>query len=61
MTHAGQMHSVGDGAFAGDGPVGVEQLGEAAGEDAEVVSTLGGGEEQGLGRRGGVVEAIGQD
>ena len=49
----------GDGAFEGDGAVGVEQLDESTGEDAEVVVALGGGDEQGLGRRGGVVEAVG--
>ena len=43
----------------GDGAVGVEQLDESTGEDAEVVVALGGGDEQGLGRRGGVVEAVG--
>ena len=49
----------GDGTFEGDGSVGVEQLDETAGEDAEVVGVFGGGGEQGLGRRGGVVEAVG--
>ena len=39
--------------------MGVEQLDESADEDAEVVVALGGGDEQGLGRRGGVVEAVG--
>ena len=49
----------GDGAFEGDGALGVEQLDESAGEDAEVVVALGGGDEQRLGRGGGVVEAVG--
>ena len=49
----------GDGAFEGDGAVGVEQLGEAAGEDPEVVAALRGDEAQGLGRRGGMMEAVG--
>ena len=40
-------------------PVGVEQLDEPAGEDTEVVVTLGGGGEQGLDRWGGVVETVG--
>ena len=48
-----------NGAFERDGSVGVEQLDESAGEDAEVVVALGGGDEQGLGRGGGVVEAVG--
>ena len=41
------------------GPVGVEQLDESAGEDAEVVVAFGGGGEQGFRRRGGVMEAVG--
>ena len=64
MTHPPEVGGVGvegggDGAFERDGSVGVEQLDESAGEDAEVVVALGGGDEQGLGRRGGVVEAVG--
>ena len=64
VAHASQMRGVGverggDGAFEGDGAVGVEQLGEAAGEDPEVVAALRGDEEQGLGRRGGMMEAVG--
>ena len=39
--------------------MGVEQLDESAGEYAEVVVALGGGDEQRLGRGGGVVEAVG--
>ena len=63
VSHAGQMggialHSGDDGAFQVEGAVRIEQLDEAAGEDAEVVVTLRGGEEQGLGRRGGVVEPV---
>ena len=54
VAHAGQMGGVGverggDGAFEGDGSVGVEQLDESAGEDAEVVVAFRGGGEQGLG------------
>ena len=49
----------GDGAFEGDGAVGVEQLDESAGEYAEVVVALRSGDEQRLGRGGGVVEAVG--
>ena len=49
----------GDGAFEGEGSVGVEQLDESAGEDAEVVVAFGGGGEQGFRRRGGVMEAVG--
>ena len=64
VTHAGEVRGVGverggDGTFEGDGSMGVEQLDESADEDAEVVVALGGGDEQGLGRRGGVVEAVG--
>ena len=64
VAHAGQMGGVGfegggDGAFEGDGAVGVEQFDESAGEDAEMVVALGGGGEQGFGGRGGVVEAVG--
>ena len=64
VAHASQMRGVGverggDGAFEGEGAVGVEQLGEAAGEDPEVVAALRGDEEQGLGRRGGMMEAVG--
>ena len=64
VTHPPEVGGVGvegggDGAFEGDGSVGVEQLDESADEDAEVVVALGGGDEQGLGRRGGVVEAVG--
>ena len=64
VTHPPEVGGVGlerggDGAFEGDGAVGVEQLDESAGEDAEVVVTLGGGDEQGLGRGGGVVETVG--
>lgn len=39
--------------------MGVEQLGESAGQKAEVVVALGGDDEQGLGRRRCVVEAVG--
>ena len=64
MTHPPEVGGVGvegggDGAFERDGSVGVEQLDESTDEDAEVVVALGGGDEQGLGRRGGVVEAVG--
>ena len=64
MAHSPEVGGVGlerggDGAFEGDGAVGVEQLDESAGEDAEVVVALGGGGEQGLGRWGGVVETVG--
>ena len=64
VTHPPEVGGVGvegggDGAFERDGSVGVEQLDESTGEDAEVVVALGGGDEQGLGRRGGVVEAVG--
>ena len=64
VTHPPEVGGVGlkrggDGAFECDGAVGVEQLDESAGEDTEVVVTLGGGGEQGLGRGGGVVEAVG--
>ena len=64
MAHPPEVRGVGlkrggDGAFEGDGSVGVEQLDESAGEDAEVVVALGGGGEQGFRRRGGVVEAVG--
>ena len=64
MTHPPEVGGVGvegggDGAFERDGSVGVEQLDESADEDAEVVVALGGGDEQGLGRGGGVVEAVG--
>ena len=64
VTHPPEVGGVGvegggDGAFERDGSVGVEQLDESADEDAEVVVALGGGDEQGLGRRGGVVEAVG--
>ena len=64
MAHPPEVGGVGlerggDGAFEGDGSVGVEQLDESAGEDAEVVVALGGGDEQRLGRGGGVVEAVG--
>ena len=38
----------GDGAFEGEGSVGVEQRDECAGEAPEVVVALGGGDEQGL-------------
>ena len=53
MTHPPEIGGVGlerggDGAFEGDGAVGVEQLDESAGEDAEVVVALGGGDEQGF-------------
>ena len=37
-----------DGAFERDRAVGVEQIDESAGEDAEVVVALGGGGEQGF-------------
>ena len=53
------MKRGGDGAFEGEGSVGVEQLDESAGEDAEVVVAFGGGGEQGFRRRGGVMEAVG--
>ena len=64
MTHPPEVGGVGlerggDGTFEGDGTMGVEQLDESAGEDAEVVVALGGGGEQGFRRRGGVVEAVG--
>ena len=64
MTHPPEVGGVGlerggDGAFECDGAVGVKQLDEPAGEDTEVVVTLGGGGEQGLGRWGGVVETVG--
>ena len=64
VTHPPEVGGVGvegggDGAFERDGSVGVEQLDESADEDAEVVVALGGGDEQGLGRGGGVVEAVG--
>ena len=64
MTHPPEVGGVGlerggDGAFECDGAVGVEQLDESAGEDAEVVAALGGGDEQSLGRWGGVVETVG--
>ena len=64
MTHPPEVGGVGlerggDGTFEGDGTMGVEQLDESAGEDAEVVVALGGGDEQGFRRRGGVVEAVG--
>ena len=54
VTHPPEVGGVGferggDGTFQGDGAVGVEQLDEAAGEDAEVVIALGGGGEQGFG------------
>ena len=53
VAQAGQMRGVGverggDGAFERDGAVGVEQLDESAGEDAEVVVALDGGGEQGF-------------
>ena len=53
VTHPPEVGGVGverggDGAFEGDGSVGVEQLDESAGEDAEVVVALGGGDEQGF-------------
>ena len=41
------------------GPWALSSFDESAGEDTEVVVTLGGGDEQGLGRGGGVVEAVG--
>ena len=64
MTHPPEVGGVGlkcggDGAFEGDGAVGVEQFDESAGEDAEMVVALRSGDEQGLGRWGGVVEAVG--
>ena len=64
VTYSSEVGGVGlergaDGAFERDGAVGVEQLDEAAGEDAEVVIALGGGGEQGFGRRRGVVQAVG--
>ena len=64
VTHPSEVGGVGlerggDGAFERERSVGVEQLDESAGEDTEVVVTLGGGGEQGLGRGGGVVEAVG--
>ena len=53
VTHASEVRGVGlkrggDGAFEGDGAMGVEQRDETAGEDAEVMVALGGGDEQGL-------------
>ena len=64
MAHPPEVGGVGlkrggDGAFEGDGAVGVEQLDESAGEDTEVVVAFGGSDEQRLGRGGGVVEAVG--
>ena len=64
MAHPPEVGGVGlerggDGAFEGDGAVGVEQLDESAGEYAEVVVALRSGDEQRLGRGGGVVEAVG--
>ena len=64
MAHPPEVGGVGlerggDGALEGDGAVGVEQLDESTGEDTEVVVTIGGGDEQGLGRWGGVVETVG--
>ena len=50
---------VGGVGFEGDGAVSVEQFDESACEDTEVVVTLGGGDEWGVGRRGGVVEVVG--
>ena len=50
MAHPGQVGGVAfegdsDGAFEGDGAMGVEQLDESAGEHAEMVVARGGGEE----------------
>ena len=64
VAHAGQMWGVGfergeDGAFERERSVGVEQLDEATGEDAEVMVAFRSGGEQGLGRGSGVVEAVG--
>ena len=64
VAHAGQTWGVGferggDGAFERERSVGVEQLDEATGEDAEVMVAFRSGGEQGLGRGSGVVEAVG--
>ena len=64
VAHASEVGGVGierggDGTFEGEGSVGVEQLDESAGEDAEVAVALGGGGEQGFGGRRGVVETVG--
>ena len=53
VAHAPEVRGVGlkcggDGAFEGGRSVGVEQRDESAGEDAEVMVALGGGDEQGL-------------
>ena len=63
VAHAGQMRGIarerfGNGALKRASAVGVEQLDEATGEGAEVLASLSREEEQRLGRRGRVVEAV---
>jgi hypothetical protein len=63
VAHASQMRGItferfGDGALKGGGAVGVKQLDESAGEHAEVLTALGGGEEQCLSAGCGVVESV---